>query len=381
MPALETQSCPACGQDNDADAVFCRKCIAPLRVKKLSDLDTNDLRLCAAALAETLRPSAAANQTCAEIDAPTSALLDAYLNLYWLRPETALWQTLDARAVRRWQAEYLLAPVLDLGCGDGTHAATMFGTRFHESFDVFTSLHLDGADIFDAFDQAEYRPAITRRGEQIACGLDIRPNMVRRAAALEVYQDILVGDATDLPFPDACLQTVYSNVVRDFSDATCQAALREISRVLRPGGYLILPACTPTWRRSLYFYPRARAFAEAGDVSSSQRMAALDRGRSISFAQQKSPQQWSERLARHNLQIVEQQRTHSHEAARFWDVGLRPFVVPLLRWINGLDAQARLMVKRAFLHTLKEPLSRLLAIAPAEDCPHVMYLVRKPSQA
>jgi hypothetical protein len=109
-------------------------------------------------------------------------------------------------------------------------------------------------------------------------------------------------------------------------------------------------------------------------------MAELDRGRSISFAQQISEQEWRRRLETFGLEIIARETTHSRETTRFWDVGLRPFAVPLLRWVNGLDARARLVVKRAFVQTLKKPLARLLSIPPGGDCPHVTYLVRKQPQ-
>jgi SAM-dependent methyltransferase len=377
MPTLEVQACPACGHGNDASAVFCARCVAPLRVRKLADLDADDFRLCAAALAEVLDLPAAPKGRPIELDAHTAELLDAYLNLYWLRPETALWQTIDAGTVHKWQVEYVRAPILDLGCGDGTHTATMLGTRFEESFDVFGGLDLQGADIFDAFERQEYRPVIARRGDPVACGVDIRPNMVRRAACLGVYEKLLVGDATRLPLPDASISTVYSNLLRDLPDDACEDALCEVGRVLRPGGHLVLPACTPAWRDSLYFYPRARGEAEAGNMQASRRMAELDRGRSVSFAQQISEHKWRCRLEAFGLEIIAREPTHSRETTRFWDVGLRPFAVPLLRWVNSLDADARLAVKRSFIAALRRPLAALLAIPADGECPHVMYLVRK----
>ena len=322
-------------------------------------------------------PPAAPKARQIELDARTVELLDAYLNLYWLRPETALWQTIDARTVHKWQDEYVRPPVVDLGCGDGTHAATMFGTRFEESFDVFAGLDLQGADIFDAFDRQEYRPAIACRGAPVAWGVDIRPNMVRRAASLGVYEKLLVGDATRLPLPDASISTVYSNVLRDLPDDACEAALCEVGRVLRPGGHLVLPACTPAWRDSLYFYPRARGEAEAGNMQASRRMAELDRGRSVSFAQQISEREWQCRLEAFGLEIIAREPTHSRKTTRFWDVGLRPFVVPLLHWVNGLDPNTRVAVKRSFIAALRRPLVALLATPADEGCPHVMYLVRK----
>jgi hypothetical protein len=88
-------------------------------------------------------------------------------------------------------------------------------------------------------------------------------------------------------------------------------------------------------------------------------------------------QVWRDRFAPHGLEIIDRKRTHSREVARFWDAGLRPFAVPLIRWVNGLDAETRLVVKRAFIETLRAPLTRLLSIPAGEDCPHVMYLLRK----
>ena len=376
MPVLESQACSSCGRDNPAEAIFCTRCIAPLRIKKLADFDVEDFHTCVRALAETLNPPGPTAEE-PRLDEDSARLLERYLNLHWLRPETALWQTLEARAVRRWQADYMREPLLDLGCGDGTHTAIMFGTRFCERFDVFASLRLDGPDIFDAFDPALYRPKIIEPGSRVSFGIDIRSNMVRRAGALDIYDRVLTGDATKLPLPDESVQTVYSNVLRDFPDETCRAALKEISRVLRPGGHLFLPACTPAWRDCLYFYPQARSLARAGDEQASRRMADLDRGRSVSFAQQKSPAQWSRRLESVGLEIIDTQPTHAREVARVWDVGLRPFAVPLLRWVNGLGPDDRLMVKRAIVRTITPPLTRLASIVPGNDCAHTMYLAHK----
>lgn len=44
-------------------------------------------------------------------------ILKNFLNAYWLRPETALWRTLDVEAMRTFK---VTSPSLDLGCGDGT---------------------------------------------------------------------------------------------------------------------------------------------------------------------------------------------------------------------------------------------------------------------
>ncbi len=44
-------------------------------------------------------------------------VLMKFLNAFWLRPETALWRTLDVESMRDFE---FVSPSLDLGCGDGT---------------------------------------------------------------------------------------------------------------------------------------------------------------------------------------------------------------------------------------------------------------------
>ena len=53
MLVADSCKCSSCGQDNDAEAIFCTRCIAPLRIRKLDDMDREDFRIAADALAET----------------------------------------------------------------------------------------------------------------------------------------------------------------------------------------------------------------------------------------------------------------------------------------------------------------------------------------
>jgi ubiquinone/menaquinone biosynthesis C-methylase UbiE len=74
-------------------------------------------------------------------------------------------------------------------------------------------------------------------------GIELSPKMLglarRRAAELGRNADLRVGDAQDLPFSDACFDTVVATL------ALCtipdeRRALAEAVRVLRPGGLLLL---------------------------------------------------------------------------------------------------------------------------------------------
>ena len=84
----------------------------------------------------------------------------------------SLWRCYECE---RFSREKLKGPVLDLGCGDGFFAETVFG-------------HLD-------------------------TGIDLNEGEVGRARKRGAYDQALVADATKMPFPDKSFNTVISNCV------------------------------------------------------------------------------------------------------------------------------------------------------------------------
>lgn len=79
-------------------------------------------------------------------------------------------------------------------------------------------------------------------------GIDIAPGMVefanRKAAMLGVPALFTMGDAARLPFPDQTFDLVICNSVLHWFEDRLQA-LREMRRVLRPGGALALICASP----------------------------------------------------------------------------------------------------------------------------------------
>lgn len=75
-----------------------------------------------------------------------------------------------------------------------------------------------------------------------ACGFDLSPGMVR--VAKERGLDVVLGSVTDIPFADASFDLVCSfKVLAHVPDI--ERALRELSRVTRPGGQLVLEFYNP----------------------------------------------------------------------------------------------------------------------------------------
>jgi SAM-dependent methyltransferase len=93
----------------------------------------------------------------------------------------------------------LVAPILDIGCGDGHFASIAYDTP-------------------------------------IDVGIDLNEHELAEAAARPgVYRRTLRADATALPFEDGAFNTVVSNCVLEHIP-DIDTALREIARVLAPGG-------------------------------------------------------------------------------------------------------------------------------------------------
>jgi len=321
-------ACSACGQPNAPASLFCTRCTAPLSVAALQDLDDADLSLCRSALFQILADvtGSPASQADASHD---RSLWESYLSAFWLRPETALILYAEAMAVRSIN-DRTLAPWLDLGCGDGVHAALTAGWTFDPYFDAFQSLDLAAKDIYHHWNPDHFDAKIVNRGRTIDHGIDIKPTAVARAGALGVFGRVGCADARALPLADESVGTIFSNMLRDLGDPL-PAALRECRRVLKPGGLLLLSAMTPLYASSLHFVPAAREAEAAGNPELARRLLRLDRGRSVFCQRQLSLPQWQALFGECGLQLVEALPIVSPAVIRFWDVGLRPFSPALLR--------------------------------------------------
>jgi len=72
-------------------------------------------------------------------------------------------------------------------------------------------------------------------------GVDATEGMLQRAAASGMKCPLVVGLAQSLPFDDGAFDLVSAVTVIQHIPPTCQAdALKEMARVLRPGGHLLL---------------------------------------------------------------------------------------------------------------------------------------------
>ena len=74
-------------------------------------------------------------------DKMTNEFLKNQLNVNWLRPETALWRSIDSTLITKHEIK---APSLDLGCGNGIHSFITAGGNFSLDYDSYMNTDLNG---------------------------------------------------------------------------------------------------------------------------------------------------------------------------------------------------------------------------------------------
>jgi|GEM_PF-838555 len=208
-----------------------------------------------------------------------------------------LWRIGEWQALARHE---LLPPLLDLGCGDG------------------------------AFGRMLFPPGA-------ACGMDRSWQAVRQARRWGVYRCAWVADARRLPFRDASWLTIVANSTLEHV-ADVDAALREVRRVLRPGGrcYITVPG---EHFASLLFHA-----AWLRRIGARQLASAYGRwlNKYLTHLRCESVETWQTRLARADLNLLFAEALLPPRAVALWDACLPAQyvlrrvnnVLPWYRWLR-----------------------------------------------
>ena len=216
----------------------------------------------------------------------------------------------------------LTPPVLDIGCGDGHFASIAYETL------------------------------------PIDVGIDVMARDLPEAAQRrDVYREVMFASGTQLPFASESFNTVISNCVIEHIPDNA-AVLREISRVLRPGG--VFATTLPSEHYPEYLLG-ATAFRKVGLRGASK--AYGDFFNRISYHYHVyTPQEWRRRLEAVGLQVEEQTYYFSPAAHRRFDLSHYLGVPNLIskrllgRWML-FDGQRRLF-ERWLRPYYEEPLPR-----------------------
>lgn len=278
-----------------------------------------------------------------------SQYFDQLMNIYWLRPESALWRAIDIQSMKDFQ---FCSPSLDLGCGDGIFSFIRAGGHFDITFDAYQSVsnldqYFDKVDIYDSFND-QVCPVISRKPDyQIDYAFDHKENLLKKAKTLGLHKHFVVGDANKkLPFEDNTFRSIFSNIVYWLDDP--QSVFLELSRVLKPGGRccLMLPNNTfPgfSFYHDLYLTQKNEKF---------RFLEKLDRGRvADNIKHSRDTNEWTSMFRNSGLEIVKHSMHLSKTTVQIWDIGLRPLFPLLHKMVTALNKEMTLDIKRQWIET------------------------------
>jgi len=297
--------------------------------------------------------------------------LDRFLNVYWLRPENALWRTLDCHALADIRFE---EPSLDVGCGHGVFSFIRAGGDFSRDFDVYSSIenttgYADGNDIYDAVDV--WHPAISRQPDyRITMGIDRKANLLDKARTLGIYRDLQVVDCNGkMPFEAGSFETIYTNIADEIQQR--QDHLADMATLLTPSGKLVM-----TVKTSRLYECRMEALAPG---FSENWIQLIDRGRSATYADLPDLSGWSELLDSAGLELLEARSAVGSMQGSMWEVGLRPLSPVLIKMTNSLNQEARLQSKAEWIEVWKELLEPFCSPLPSDidDAVEVLLIARR----
>lgn len=284
--------------------------------------------------------------------------LSELLNIFWLRPETALWRELDIKAMESFAFN---SPSLDIGCGDGLFAFARAGGRFDPKFDAFRSISgldkfFENVDVFDSYSE-HVSPEVLKQPEyQIDCGFDHKENLLKKAGQLGLYGTLKQGDANQpLPFQNDSFNSIFSNIVYWLDDP--QAVILEISRILRTGGRACLMLPNETLPEFSFYN---QLFVKTGDPKWAF-LEKLDRGRfSDNIRQARSKEAWEAMFKAAGLRVVEHNSHLSKTVIQIWDIGLRPLFPVLRRMAEAIPEKDFIDIKQEWISTMHQFLDPLI---------------------
>jgi len=123
----------------------------------------------------------------------------------------AFWRSCESA---RYSKETLVAPILDVGCGDGLFVKSVFG-------------------------------------QKLDAGIDLDAGEIERAGKSGCYDEVHCTSVTTMPFQDGRFNTVFSNCVLEHVPPI-DDGLREISRVMASGGTFMFTVPSEYYSRSLF---------------------------------------------------------------------------------------------------------------------------------
>ncbi|HSA05555.1 MAG TPA: methyltransferase domain-containing protein [Candidatus Gastranaerophilales bacterium] len=289
-------------------------------------------------------------------------VLKNFLNVYWLRPETAMWRTIDACLLNKYR-DYIKSPSLDFGCGDGIFSFIAAQGGIDLQYDVFKSTtnlesFFNKIDIYNSYDEKiKNLIKINRKPNYVFdTGFDHKQSLLDKANLLSIYKSTTLGDGNGiLAFENESFSFIFSNIIYWLNDP--EVTLREIKRILKKEGKAFIFVPDKQFAESSFYY---NLYLKTKDPSWKW-LEKIDRGRlSDNIQHTYSYQKWAEIIQKANLNIIEHKAYLSEKIIKMWDIGLRPISPLLIKMTSKINNEDLLEIKEEWINLFYELINPII---------------------
>jgi len=282
--------------------------------------------------------------------------LKEFLNIFWLRPENALWGAFQAHAISNMPHK-ITSPSLDLGAGNGLLTFTAFGGRLIPDYDFFINVggldtFFKGGDVYDSFTSKGIGSAslIKKKPTYIFdVALDHKKNLLKQAKFLGIYKKLITADGNKKwPFKADSFQSVFSNILYWLSEP--HHSFHELNRVLKSGGRAFVFLQTTDFTKfCMSYHPEKYPGFE-------KTLSFLNRKRKESHVWQVTLADVKKLATQHGFKLIHHQYCYSKLFLMMWDIGLRPLSPVLIDMVNSFSKDKRRYYKEQWVQILYKAL-------------------------
>lgn len=288
--------------------------------------------------------------------------LKKFLYIYWLRPETAILNSLLAKNL---PIDYLKGISADISCGDGLFSFIANNGEIDTKFDIFKTTLIKSSiikseDIYNT-EAKDYNPLIIKTtSKKYDYGIDINPTMLYKANKLNIYSNLykyIAKDSFSLSRNDSLINYETNNqllfkeqmfdTISIFSSTYMYKDLNfffnTLNFILKDSGNVLLNIKTDSFKK---FY---KSLEQTYPIRFS---SYIERNMRNIFPNLLDENSWESIIKQNNFIIEERIPTFSNALVPIWSIGLR-FLTPLLvKMSNNItDKDSWFEIKNEFVDT------------------------------
>lgn len=263
-------------------------------------------------------------------------------SLYFLKPFDAINDTLTASLVSRldWTGDFV-----EIGSGDGEYSYIMHGGKFPLWFDRYLLTDLNREDIYDTHEKDILKSITRLESPKIMLAIDAKESHVKKIEEIGFAGKGMVAEYEKLPVGDKTVHKIFYYTPHGLKDHN--RAIEEAHRVLWKNGTMLILLYDTAFRNSFLCFHLSR---KVRNSKIRKYFAELDNGRYDEITNlAKSKSEWDNFFIEKGFKTLKSYTGLSTIAWKVYDIQTRPFLKPLIRFVNFFPLPQRTFLKLSWM--------------------------------